>query len=284
MDDSLKHRFLVVYEGAGLTGEFLSYGIRTLLSEGRLDYQFTDFKNQTTVRITKEGPTGLITSAVEGLDRELATRLIGYTVRDDEELTRAIMLAAAQEDSEPFDFAAHHALHRWIATQPAVVTIPFGQKLAKETNASAVRLRRDFPAVLGLIRAHALLHQATRERDEDDRVRAEPADYAAVHGLVADMVAEGAERAVPETVRETSEAVRNLYYRPGGPSQMVSIQAVAKELGITRSAASRRVNRALEMGYLNEAATAGKGRAKLLEPGEPLPEDAGVLPDPSTLA
>ena len=32
----------------------------------------------------------------------------------------------------------------------------------------AVRLRRDFGAVLGLIRAHALLHQATRGRDDRD--------------------------------------------------------------------------------------------------------------------
>lgn len=284
MDEPLEHRFLIIYETAGLTGEFLSYGIRTLLSEGRLDYQYTDFKRKTVVRVEKDGPTGLITSTAGGLDRELATRVIGPTVRDDETLTRAILLAAAQEESDPFDYTAHHALHRWIATQPTRVVIPFAQRLAEETNASAVRMRRDFPAVLGLIRAHALLHQATRERDVEGRVLAVPADYAAVHGLVADMVAEGAERAVPEIVRETAEAVKKLFYSPGGSSRAVGIQAVAKHLGITRTAASRRINRAIGMGYVNETATTSKGRAKLVEPGDPMPEDAGVLPDPAVLS
>lgn len=37
--------------------------------------------------------------------------------------------------------------------------------------AAAVRLRRDFKAILNLIRAHALLHQASRERDDKGRNR-----------------------------------------------------------------------------------------------------------------
>jgi hypothetical protein len=37
-------------------------------------------------------------------------------------------------------------------------------------SAAAVRLRRDFDSLLALIRAHAMLHQATRDRDDDGRI------------------------------------------------------------------------------------------------------------------
>jgi hypothetical protein len=53
----------------------------------------------------------------------------------------------------------------------------------------AVRLRRDFSVILSLIRAHALLHQATRERDGEGGVIASIEDYARVRELVADLVA-----------------------------------------------------------------------------------------------
>ena len=47
-----------------------------------------------------------------------------------------------------------------------------------------------------LIRAHALLHQATRLKDESGRVVATLDDYRAVHALVADLVAEGIDATV----------------------------------------------------------------------------------------
>lgn len=44
--------------------------------------------------------------------------------------------------------------------------MPFADAVAELANPAAIRLRRDFQAVLSLIKAHALLHQATRPRDE----------------------------------------------------------------------------------------------------------------------
>ena len=46
-DEPLRHRFLVLYEAAGMEGDMQSYLIRSLLSEGRLVYE--------TVEKTKEG-------------------------------------------------------------------------------------------------------------------------------------------------------------------------------------------------------------------------------------
>ncbi|MGH2974100.1 MAG: hypothetical protein ACRDLL_04430 [Solirubrobacterales bacterium] len=283
MDVSLQHRMLVVYETAGLSGEFLAYGIRTLLSEGRLDYWFTDFELKRAVNISQEGPTGLITSTAGSLDRELSTRVMQATVKDDAELTRAIMLAAAKEDQEEIDLSPYHDLQRWIAAGPREVWLPFSEKLARETDPTAVRLRRDFQALLGLTRSHALLHQANRDSDARGRIVAVPADYAAIHRLVAAMIAEGAERAVPDSVRETVSAVGKLDHKFDSSPHQVTIAELAKHLGINRSSASRRVNRALGYGFLKDVSGGGRGKPKLLERGDPMPEDAGVLPPPEIL-
>ena len=89
--------------------------------------------------------------------------------------------------------------------------IPYAGKLSKLIPPVAVRLKRDFGAVLNLIRAHALLHQATRGRDAEEHMVAtieEP--YAVVRELVADLVSEGIEATVLATVRETVQAVKRL--------------------------------------------------------------------------
>jgi len=74
-----------------------------------------------------------------------------------------------------------------------------------------VRLRRDFKALLNLITAHALLHQATRQRDTEGCIIATLEDYAVVRELVADLISEGVEATVPATVRDTVEKLVLLY-------------------------------------------------------------------------
>ena len=74
----------------------------------------------------------------------------------------------------------------------------------------AIRLRRDFKTVL-LIRAHALLHQASRLKDEQGRVVATLEDYAAVRELVADLVAEGGRSNPGPEIREVVEAAALSY-------------------------------------------------------------------------
>ena len=38
-EEPIKHRFLVIYEAAGMSGEFATYLMRSLLSEGRVRYE-----------------------------------------------------------------------------------------------------------------------------------------------------------------------------------------------------------------------------------------------------
>ncbi len=76
MKHDLRHRMLIINEAAGINGGLFAYALRSLLSEGCIDYEYTDFELKRTVQVRKEGPTGLLTSAVGGIDFELATRLI----------------------------------------------------------------------------------------------------------------------------------------------------------------------------------------------------------------
>jgi hypothetical protein len=141
----------------------------------------------------------------------------------------------------------------------------------------AVRLRRDFGALLSLIRAHAILHQATRERDDRDRIIATLEDYAVVRTLVSDLVSEGIEATVPKSVREAVHAVARLHAQED--AQSVAVLQVAKELKLDRTAASRRVRSAKDRGFLRDLEDNPRKPSRLV-PGDPLPEDLEILPKP----
>jgi hypothetical protein len=143
----------------------------------------------------------------------------------------------------------------------------------------AVRLRRDFGALLNLIRAHAILHQASRERTDDGRIVATLEDYARVRDLVADLVSEGIEATVPATVRETVETVERLRDET---EKDVTIAALAEELELDKSAAWRRVRSAMDRGYIRNLEDR-RGRPARLVPGDDLPDDIEILPDPAKL-
>jgi hypothetical protein len=82
--------------------------------------------------------------------------------------------------------------------------VPFATTLAALIPPVSVRLRRDFKLLLTLIRAHALLHRETRDRDPQGRIVATVVDYGAVRALVEKLFSEGIEATVPPTVRETA--------------------------------------------------------------------------------
>src|SRR5215216_2084632 len=104
------------------------------------------------------------------------------------------MAALAVEAGEAgANFEPWHALQIWLESAEHRVSIPYAKILADLIPPVAVRLRRDFGALLNLIRAHALLHQASRHRDAKGRIIATIEDYVAVRELVVDLVGEGVE-------------------------------------------------------------------------------------------
>jgi hypothetical protein len=103
-------------------------------------------------------------------------------------------------------------------------------------------------------------------------------DYTAVYNLIADLIADGVGVTVTREIRETVAAVQELAVG----NHPVSVVELARRLKLDKSSVSRRVAKALERGYLdNHERTKGKP-AKLVI-GDPLPDEAPVLPDPAVL-
>lgn len=277
-DEPLQHRMLVIYEAAGLKGDFATYLLRSLLSEGCVRYETVE-KTSDGLRprlIEREGPTGLLvtTTAVQ-LHPENETRMLSVSVTDTKEQTRAVLLAQAKESRTDVDMTPWHALQTWLEGAEHRVTIPYAEVLAEAIPPVAVRLRRDFPLILNLIRAHALLHQAKREKDSAGRIVATFDDYAAVRALVYDLVAEALEATVAATIRETVEAVAA--HAPAGSDKTVAVAEVATALKLDKSAALRRVQVAIKRGYVRNLEER-KGHQAQLVLGSPMPADVVVLP------
>jgi hypothetical protein len=274
--EPLEHRMLVVYELAGMASDWASYLIRSLLSEGCVRYETVEKTSEgmEAKLIERDGPTGLIcTTTAVSLHPENETRLLSLPVDDTSQQTKAVMQAIARENGHNLDLSEWHTLQHWLADGERRVVVPFAGYLSDNIPPLAVRLRRDFGAILGLIRAHALLHRAARDI-EHDRVVATVDDYARVRELVADLVSEGISATVRPATRETVEMVEGLAGDDGKP---VSIARLAAVLEMDKSAVSRRVRVAIAAGYLRNDEDK-KGKPSKLATADPLPEDIEILP------
>ena len=278
--EPISHRFLILYEAAGLEGEFASYIVRSLLSEGRLRYETVEKTSEGLQPrlIERDGPTGLITTTTKiALHPENETRLLSIPITDTPAQTKDVMLALAHEAVQPPDVTRWVALQEWLTVAEHRVTIPFSIALAQLVPPIAVRLRRDFGALLNLVRSHALLHQAVRERDDHGRIVATTEDYSVVRELIVDLVSEGVEATVSATVRETVRSVAEAAREEG-----LSIAQLAGAINVDKSVASRRWQAARAGGYLKNLET-GRGKPARIVLAEPLPDDVQVLPTPDQL-
>jgi hypothetical protein len=283
-DEPLSHRMLVIFEAAGLEGDFASYLVRSLLSEGHIRYETVE-KTPEGMRarlIERPGPTGLIVTTTRvRLHPENETRLLSVSIDDTPAQTARVFdaLASEQVNEGGHDLSEWWALQEWLETAEHRVVIPYSSELAGLVPPVAVRLRRDFGVLLNLIRVHAILHQATRDRDESGHVVASFDDYAVVRELVVDLVGEVVQATVSKAVRQTVEAVADLP-RYGGEG--ISVTALAKQLKIDKGAASRRWGAAAALGYLVNREDK-RGRPARIAIGEPLPEERDLLPTPDEL-
>jgi hypothetical protein len=284
-EETLSHRHLIMSEAEGIGSEFQEYIIRTLLSEGFLEYQFVEKTSEglRSRKIRKDGPTGFITTTTrDRLHDENETRYLSLTVTDTREQTRRTFKALAEEEqTEEPDRSRWHALQEWLEGAEHRVNIPYADVLAEKMGDVAVRLRRDFSVILSLIKAHAILHQASRERDVEGRIVATLEDYARVRELVANLIAEGVEATVPTIIRETVSAVEKIIL--DSDEECATNKALSEELNIDKAAASRRVKTAIDRGYLKNLEDR-KGRPARLVLGEAMPKDFEILPTPENLS
>ena len=284
---NLQHRFIVIQEAAGLADGDGRTFLRQLLTEDQIRYM--------TVQHTKadghvghelpvvKGPVGLLmTTTANSLHWEDETRLLSLHVdQSPEQIKRVLMVNGGEGPTIPSDeiLSRWHALHEYVCSGPQDVAIPYTKALAERMPTSHGRIARDFTKVLALIRAHALLHQRTRERIHG-KVVATLLDYYQVHGLVSEPLSHGLQLSVPAHIREIVEAVRAQWNAE--PNIGLSTTDLASRLGRDPGVVSRNAKAAIQLGYL-ENLNPGQGRKASLMPGDrELPRGA-ALPDPREL-
>ena len=285
-EEQFSNRIIYVPEWASIKeDDEIVAMLRVLLSEGQIIHgtvEASENGRRIARPIKKEGPTGLIVTTTEAVvDAEMETRLFAVVTDDTPEQTRRVYhkIASSQKRAGALDLDRWHELQEWIHSQGTTsVYIPFAEALAGLIPANATRLRRDFGALLNLVRTHAILHQANRERDEDgDLIATVDGDYAPIRLLVGDVIAESVEASVTPAMRETVEAVQELL---DDGREHVSAKALVDRLGVGRSATYDRIRRGLSAGYLaNE--TGKNERGYKLTIGSPLPGDETFLPSPA---
>ena len=289
LDEPLEHRTVVLFEAVALRenrekadGDMAAYIVRSLLSEGRIEYPVVirdEDGHLHTEKLVKEGPTNLITTTTAvSLHGENETRLLSVPSNDSKAQTRAVMVTAAEEKKRAdADLTDWHNLQHWLAADGRRdVVIPYAACVAWQIPPEAVRLRRDWNAVRSLIRAHALIHQLNRDTDGQGRIVAALEDYTAVRSLVSDLIAEAIGATVRPTVRETVGAVSEA--EALSEDGYATVGDVARQLKLERSAAQRRLNTARDKGYVVNIEDK-KGSPARYVTGEPLPGDVIVLPE-----
>lgn len=285
MDDDFSHKTIVVFEATALREErektdsnITAYLVRSLMSEGEIRYPVTVRDGDgrfTTQMIIKDGPTNFVlTTTATSLHAENETRMFSLPADDSREQTAAVLRALADGPPEdPPRLEEWHAFHRWLKSGRHEVIIPYAASLAARIPPVAVRLRRDFRAVLRLIETHALMHQLTRQV-RGGAVVATEADYLAVRELTEDLICEAVGATVPDSVRQAVGAVEALSpQRPDG----VTVHEVADRLGVERSRAQRYLKSARERGYLTNLEDK-RGRPARYQAADPLPGRQVILP------
>jgi hypothetical protein len=278
-DKEFVHKCIVLYEASALDApdSQLAYIIRSLLSEGCIKSEATVSGGGRfgTQAVVKEGPTNLIlTTTKTYIHPENETRAFSLTSDDSREQTRGIVRSIFGEERLEPDLSEWITLQEWLEGAEHRVVIPYASALGKLIEPMGARIRRDAKALRTLIETHAILHQLTRDLDEQGRIVATLADYEAIRRLVAPVIAEGVGAQVREEVRKAVEAVEAIQDRK---KVSASTTEVAQELDVHKSTASRHLHWAADDGYLVNM-DPGAGTPDKWVPGDPLPPVKEILP------
>lgn len=284
----LQHRILAIQEASGLQGREGNLLVRTLISEGLIRWEVAgrEADGFATREVVRPGPIAFVMTTTHNvLHGEDETRALSIQVDDTAAHTRRVLDSIARRYSgdanqDVLNLAPWHAYQRWLATGPFQAAIPFAGEIAEHYWAQANRSKRDFEQVLTAIGASALMHQARRETTGDGSVIATLDDYAMARRFLLKVLGEASGAAVPATVRETYRAIAFAARELTGDADQMrwpNLTELAAKLGIDKSAASRRVAKAKELGLITDRRI-GRGYPSCLMLIERLPQDTEVLP------
>jgi hypothetical protein len=220
----------------------------------------------------------LITTSTRSLGAQLMTRLFTLQIPDSrEQISAALETQAAMETddvSSPDNGLIAYQLYLQLKT-PIKVIVPYARELAAAMaqTASAPRILRDFARLLSLIKAVALLRHHRRQRDDEGRIVAEPADYQTVRELVNEMYIDSSSGAVSD-VRVLVEAVTNLD-ASCNQGERITNSKLARSLELPVMTVSRRAEKAIKQGWLVNREQR-KYHPADYAPGEPMPAANGL--------
>ena len=193
---SLKHSVLYIQELAGSEGA--DFSIRTLQSDNVLKWEASEKQADGSIKNVEyevEGPTVIVqTTTKNHLHPENETRVVPIyldeSAEQTEKITRAVLRRAAgitaiSETERSEIRAAWHDAVRLL--EPAEVITPFAERI--KVPSAPLRLRRDVPRLLNVIKLIAWAHQHTRERDDAGRIIATEGDFAMAIAMVGDSFA-----------------------------------------------------------------------------------------------
>ena len=193
---SLKHSVLYIQELAGSEGA--DFSIRTLQSDNVLRWEATEKQPDGTmanVEYEVEGPCVIVqTTTKNHLHPENETRVVPIyldeTAEQTERITREVLRRAAgkgdvAQNERDALYAAWHDAVRLL--EPAEVIVPFAERI--KVPSTPLRLRRDVPRLLNIIRLVAWVHQHTRDRDEAGHIIATEDDFERAIHMVGDSFA-----------------------------------------------------------------------------------------------
>lgn len=280
---SFKNRILYLGEASGMAeGEGRTF-LRQLLTEGKITYL--------TVQKTSNGMDGAKLTPTEGpvcfmmattanrIHHEDQSRMLVLNMVEDPGRVREALRNQAKgltKSTVKLDLIHWHELCDYVADNKIEVRVPYAERIADLLPVTGYKIQRDFPKVLALIRACALVHFNQRETDGEDTILANRSDYETVYALINKPLSEGLEATVKEPVRLVVETVQRLQAE-GYSGEGISVSKLADILGIDRSTVGRNIHAAITAGHL-ENRNPGQGReAKVVLGDRPLKSD-NVLP------
>jgi hypothetical protein len=218
--------------------------------------------------------------------------MLSLEVDDSEKQTKRILRKVAETEGynrtlPKADYEPWKDFQRHLAAGERRVTIPFAKTLGRMMGSTkSVRLRRDFGQLLRAIKAHALLHRAHRDHDEDGAIKATLEDYAVVRDLMADLLAAASELKISEVMAQTIAVVEDFQFETEEDearersNEGVTVRQVAEVLNLDRSAAQRRLYKAASDGFVINLEDRQGRPARYKTTDEAPIEGAALLPTP----
>ncbi len=182
-------------------GDRAEYPLRVAMSEGKITVMVAE-KNPETGRMETREHTvecGCIVSTTTraALNDENETRVLELTLDESREQTRGIAEAIAKRAACPPSPAESERRERDLAVwrcalgslEPVDVVIPQAPSLAQAFSFARIRVRRDFPRLLAVVKANAILYQRQRERDGEGRIVANDFDVEVARAICSNLIA-----------------------------------------------------------------------------------------------